>query len=260
MSYIRYTEEKRSCTVDGQKIRGILYRPQQLGRIPLAVCSHGFASSHQRLVHYGAALARHGIAAYMIDYRGGSPTSISDGQTTDMTVMTEAADLLAVVAHVRTWDFVDPDQIVLLGTSQGGFASAIAAARIAPPIKALILIYPAFMLPDDVHREFASLEDIPDVVFYRQQMNVGRPYFADLWDYDPYAETTSYTGPVLIVHGTQDTVVPPVYSKRAARAYRNAQLKFIDGAEHGFSGASMAETAEDILIFLRHLGLVHCRS
>ena len=50
---------------------------------------------------------------------------MSDGSTTQMSVMTEVSDLEAVLAAAKSWDFVDADRIILNGFSQGGIVSAI---------------------------------------------------------------------------------------------------------------------------------------
>lgn len=251
-----YQTYREMYAVDGQAVRGVVFRPDRAGRMPLVICSHGFGSSHRRLARYGDALARHGLAAFMLDFRGGSVESISDGKTTDMTVLTEVQDIQTAVEEVRRWGFVDPEQIVLLGTSQGGLASALAAARILPAVRALVLIYPAFMLPDDVHREFSSLESIPDTVFYRSIMSVGRKYFEVLWDLDVYGQAAAYAGPVLIIQGTKDDVVPPEYSVRAARIYENAELNFVAGGRHAFEGEAMTEAILDTVRFLRSIGVI----
>jgi len=57
---------------------------------------------------------------------------------------------------------------------------------------------------------------------------------ADVIDMDPYAEIKPYQGPVLIVHGTKDSIVKPDYSLQAQRAYPNARLHIIEGGAHGF--------------------------
>ena len=54
---------------------------------------------------------------------------------------------------------------------------------------------------------------------------------------EPYREISPYTGPVLIVHGTKDDLVRPEYSRRAAAAYKNAELFMIEGGAHGFGQA-----------------------
>lgn len=60
--------------------------------------------------------------------------------------MTEVADLNAVVDMIKTLDFVDTDNIFLLGRSQGGFVSALTAAQREDDIQGMVLFYPAFVI------------------------------------------------------------------------------------------------------------------
>ncbi|MBD5560476.1 MAG: alpha/beta fold hydrolase [Clostridia bacterium] len=244
------------CSVGSQTIRGVLMRPETGCKGPLLICSHGYGGTHASVVPYAEAAAQQGIAAYAFDFRGGGTQSASDGATTDMSVMTEVGDLEAVLAQAADWPFVDPSRIVLLGASQGGYVSAVAAARRSAAVAALILLYPAFVAGDDMHRKFASLDAIPEKLVYRNGLEVGRRYFADLWDYDPYAEIGGYGGPVLIIHGTEDSVVPLSYSERARSVYPRAELRLIRGGEHGFRGPQLTDSEADVLTFLRQLGFL----
>ena len=47
-----------------------------------------------------------------------------------MTVLTEAADLEAVIRYAQAQPESDPDHLILMGCSQGGFVSAMVAARL----------------------------------------------------------------------------------------------------------------------------------
>lgn len=248
-SNVNRTEQ--DCCIGGQTIRGFLYRPDSPGKLPLVICSHGFGATSEREAPYAQALAEHGMAAYAYDFRGGAAGSRSDGDTTDMSVMTEVADLQAVLAAAEDWDFVDASRIVLLGASQGGYVSAVTAAREAGKIAALVLLYPAFVAGDDMHKAFRSLDEVPAKVFYRNQLEVGYRYFADLWNYDPYGEIGRYTGPVLIIHGTADPVVPVSYSESARDVYEDAVLKLIPGGGHGFNPEDRGKALADIMEFLQ---------
>lgn len=254
-SYAVSTHEQ-NCTLGGQTIRGVVFRPEAADRAPLVICSHGFASTWERLKPYAQALAEHGAAAYAFDFRGGGDASASDGATTDMSVMTEAADLEAVLRQAESWPFVDSGRVVLLGASQGGYVSAVVAARPAASVAALILLYPAFVAWDDMHKAFGSLDKVPENVFYRERLQVGRRYFADIWDCDPYAEIGHYGGPVLIIHGTCDSVVPVSYSERARSVYPDAELILIKGAGHGFSGRALADSIHEVIHFLEQRRIV----
>lgn len=46
-----------------------------------------------------------------------------------MSVITETGDLNAVIEQVKNWDWVDKENIFLIGESQGGCVSALVAAK-----------------------------------------------------------------------------------------------------------------------------------
>lgn len=48
---------------------------------------------------------------------GGGGGTMSDGDTTEMSVMTEVSDLEVILEAAAGWDFVDTDKMALLGTS-----------------------------------------------------------------------------------------------------------------------------------------------
>lgn len=69
-----------------------------------------------------------------------------------------------------------------MGTSQGGTVSAIDAARHKDVIEGVILLYPAFLIYDEIHRRFDLLDNVPDYFFFRW-ITLGRIYAEDIWDY-----------------------------------------------------------------------------
>lgn len=225
-------------------------------RFPLVIISHGLGNTHTSGASYAQLLAQNGYAAYVFDFRGGSVSgNQSDGDSTSMSVMTEADDLEAVIAAAQSWDFVDTSNIVLMGGSQGGMVTAVVAARNPQAAKAVILLYPALSIVDDTHARFTSLDDIPQEYSLFGWLTVGRNYSADIWDYDVYNEIGNYTGPVLIVHGANDSIVDISYSEQAAQTYADAELHEIEGAGHGFTGSAFDEACGYILDFLAvHVG------
>ena len=66
-----------------------------------------------------------------------------------MSVLTETKDLKAVIEYVRNLSYTDSEKILLMGCSQGGFVSALVAAKNNFPIEKLVLFYPALCIPDD---------------------------------------------------------------------------------------------------------------
>lgn len=226
------------CWRDGLTIRGTEYRPAG-DDLPIAIVSHGFMAFQDTVRHYAKELARLGYCAYCFDFCGGSVVKgKSDGKTTEMSVLTEVQDLDAVINYTRSLPYTRND-LLLMGCSQGGFVSALAAANKPETVQKLVLFYPALCIPDDARAGkmmFARFDpkNIPEQINCGP-MKLGRCYPTDVVDMDPFLEISKYSGPVLIVHGTSDKIVGLEYSQRAQSTYSNAELKIIRNGGHGFS-------------------------
>ena len=253
-----YETRDLDVTSQGQTLPGRLYVPAADAAVPLVICSHGLCSAPDDVAPVAQALARLGLAAYCPSFRGGGPGSVGD--MTRMSVMTEVADLEAVLTAARTatggWEVVDPGRIVLLGQSQGGEVSAVTAARHPEQVAGLVLWYPAFSITDTLHSLYTSLDAVPqDYSFLGCAL--GRVYAQDMWDYDVYTEIAGYTAPVLIVHGSDDLVVPYRYSERARTTYPDAELVRIDGAGHGFDeGPQEQQALAATVSYLQRVGVI----
>lgn len=233
-----------SCQRDGLTIRGYEYRPQG-ENLPIAIVSHGFMANLMTVKHYAQFLADMGYVAFCFDFNGGSVMmGKSDGKTTDMSVLTEVSDLCAVIEYAKGLDYTDSSNILLMGCSQGGFVSALAAAKLKNQIDKLVLFYPALCIPDDARSGkmmWAKFDphNIPEIVKCGP-MKLGRCYMADVIDMNPFDEIKGYEGDVLIVHGTADKIVAQHYAEEAKRAYLarkqgSVKLHFIEGGKHMFS-------------------------
>lgn len=237
------TERFFECQRDGLTIRGIEYKPEG-ENLPVAIVSHGFLMWRDTVRDYTRLLSRLGYAAYCFDFCGGSipGKSHSDGENWEMSPMTEAEDLEAVIRYVRSLPYTGED-LLLMGASQGGFVSALTAAKPENQVSKLVLFYPAFCIPDDARAGkmlFARFdpENIPERINCGP-ITLGGCYPASVIKMDPYQEIVKYEGPVLIVHGTKDAIVNVEYAKRAYEVYGadKAQLVIIEDGEHGFKGA-----------------------
>lgn len=244
------TEGNFECKRDGLTIRGTEYRPMG-ENLPIAIVCHGFMAWQDTVKHYAQLLAEIGYAAYCFDFNGGSVMkSKSEGKTTEMSVLTEVKDLEAVIEHLRTLPYVNQDRILLMGCSQGGFVSAMVAAKNKYPIEKLSLFYPALCIPDDARAGKMMMAKIdPDNVpetFRCGPMKLGKCYVEDAKNIDSYEKIKDYNGQVLIVHGTADQIVNLDYSYRAVEAYKATKpadmdedkrvcLHIIEGGAHSFS-------------------------
>lgn len=246
-----YTTQELPAQVDGHVIYGEIYIPDGAGEpMPAVIFSHGYGGTHSIGAPYAQALAEKGFVVYCYDFRGGSNASRSDGSPLEMSVFTEKADLEAVLSLIRSLDYVDGERIFLMGTSQGGMVSAMAGAAHPEKVRGMMLLYPAFCIPENARAQFSTLENVPEQVSFFSWLTVGRRYVEDVWEYDVYADVAAYEKNVLILHGDQDGIVDIAYSQRAIEAYPAAELKVIQGAGHGFSDGNFDLAMDYILDYL----------
>ncbi len=255
MNLMGIVHEEFSCYRDGLKIRGSMFRPKGAGPFPTIVVSHEFMLNRLTTLQYAIMFARMGYAAFCYDFNGGGTISQSEGKTTDMSVLTEVADLKAVIDYVGKQSYTDMNNFNLMGCSQGGFVSALVAAELGEDfVKKLVLFYPALSIPDDANKGTIITarfdpRDVPDRLFCGLIV-VGKQYATDTMDMDPFEVISKYRGPVLICFGTKDHIVDYSYGVRAYEAYKAADeaavasgeldkmplvwLDSIKNGEHGF--------------------------
>lgn len=264
MKKTRLTVTDFACTRGGLTIRGKEYRGEG-ERLPICVVSHGFMANMASVRQYAVAAAEEGYAAYIFDFCGGCVVGASDGEMTDMTVLTEVEDLHAVVDFARSVPGNDPRRVTLMGASQGGFVSALLAAVLGREIERLVLLYPALCIPDDARAGKNLMfrfdpAHVPDVMT-AGPIRLGGNYVRTMLEVDPFAAIKLYPGPVLILHGTKDNIVRLSYSERVRDAYnetdpRRCQLAVLEGAGHGFDRRTDAAALEIIRPFLEGMSLI----
>lgn len=164
---------------------------------------------------------------------------ISSGEFTDGTISRWADDIGRVI------DALTDGPIVLFGSSMGGWASLLTAIT-RPEIKALILINPApdftekmvYASWDEARREML-LED--DVVY--EPSDYGEPYaysralIEDGRTRQILDAPIDFIGPVRILQGEQDSVVPWEYSYKIMGAVTSEDMRFtlVKGGDHSLS-------------------------
>ena len=253
-------KNKFHCSREGLTIGGTEYRPEG-DHLPIAIVSHGFMANQKSVRHYAKLLASMGYASYCFDFNGGSAVkSKSSGKTVDMSVLTEVKDLEAVISYAKERSYTNSEQIVLMGCSQGGFVSALEAAKGQENIQKLILFYPALCIPDDARAGsmmFARFDPKnPPEVINCGPMKLGKCYPLAVMDMNPFEEIKKYQGNVLIVHGTADKIVNVDYAKRAKEAYleensnREVRLELIENGAHGFARKNDKMAMEMVKEFL----------
>lgn len=236
--------EKRefSCYRGNKKIRGTVFMPVGQTDLPMAVVCHEFMTNRLFSYPYAMALAKSGCAAFCFDFCGGGIVCGSDGDSRDMSVLTEIEDLKSVIAFAKEQRYTSDEPLLLMGCSQGGLVAALTAAALSEKIGGLVLQYPALSIPDAARKgEMLWMSFDPGNVPEEMRsgpMRIGRQYATDVMDIDTLPTITRYTGKVLILHGDKDTLVNISGSQAAAEAYEAAgadvRFQIIPGGKHIF--------------------------
>lgn len=246
-----YTTRDQWIERPGGRIYGQLFVPKDAtAPLPVVICSHFFGGTHRNSAEWARLMAASGLVAYAFDYCGSTLASHSTGVSTlEMSIKTEAQDLSCVHDAIRALPEVDSAHVYLLGQSQGGAVSAMVADERPADIAGLFLLYPAFVIHDEMCARFGSPSEVPETFSHWQTL--GRAYAVDAMAYDHY-EHMGYTGPVHIWHGDRDGIVPLAYAERAARTYPSATLEVVRGAGHGFYERDQRRIAQAISESIKH--------
>ena len=241
---------------DGKKIYGRLHLPGTLSvidRYPLVILCHGLGANMSETEPYAVKFAANGIAAFAFDFIGGGEDIKSDGKMTEMSVLTEAEDLNVVIDELSRQPLIDKKHIFLMGQSQGGYvATYIAAERVFSDVQVtgLIACYPAYVLEEDARKRVEAAGAVQDTEQI-MEFTVGRVYTEDALKTDIYDDMMHYTGEVLLMHGTEDPVVPISCSEEALNCFPRAELIRVEGAGHGFFDADEEFCAEQAIQFVK---------
>ena len=230
---------------DTNRIYGVMYyNPVTSKKQPAVILSHSSSLTHEAMRGYASAIAKMGYAAYCFDFCGGSDKSKSGGSTDDMTVFTEVEDLRAVVKTVKSLGYVEPSEVYLLGSSQGGLVSALLADECPDDFAGMILFYPAFNIPEMVSKftgfgNWGDFGDFGNWGDFGSMMSMSEKYINSIKDFDVWSHIGKFPKPVCIIHGTADIIVPISNSEKAVGLYPSATLNKIEGANHGFNAANL---------------------
>ena len=194
-------------TTDGLDLKAWFAEPQPDGGTPLVVVFPGNAGTRADRVPLGSRLAESGLGVLLVDYRGygGNPG-----------IPSESGLALDARAAVRFLAAVAPDRPVVLFGESLGSAVAIELAVDEPPA-ALILRSP-----------FTSVADMAGELFSRNP-----PQFLLRDRYPSDERIGSVAAPVLVIAGSDDSVVPPAQSRELYNlAQEPKEFVEVPGADH----------------------------
>ena len=241
-----YTVKEYDFDSNGKDIYARAFVPDASGRVPLVIFSHGLGANARHEEEVQKTLAKAGIAVFSFEFAGGSSSAapMSEGLTTEMSVLTEVQNLKDAIRIASGLEYADPQKIYLMGSSQGGLVTALTAEEVTN-IQGLFLFYPAFSLPDDIRSSFPKLDEVPET-FNLLGTKIGKKYITDIYDMDPYANLEKLGMPVHIYHGKDDNIVPLTASQKAMKRLKDARLTTLEDTGHALTPDQQAQIGFEI--------------
>ena len=241
-----YTVKEYDFDSNGKDIYARAFVPDVEGRVPLVIFSHGLGANVEHEEEVQKTLAKAGIAVFSFEFAGGSSSAapMSEGLTTEMSVLTEVQNLKDAIRIASGLEYADPQKIYLMGSSQGGLVTALTAEEVTN-IAGLFLFYPVFSLPEDIRSSFPKLDEVPET-FNLLGTKIGKKYITDIYDMDPYANLDELTMPVHIYHGKDDNIVPLTASQKAMKRLKDARLTTLDDTGHALTPQQQAQIGFEI--------------
>ncbi|MCK6255490.1 alpha/beta hydrolase [Fictibacillus sp. KIGAM418] len=236
--------------INGLTLRGMAHKPESDGssKSPVAILFHGITGSkiddHFLLVRYARELAKQGIGCVRFDFSGSGE---SDGSFSEMTFSGEVHEGIEIVNFVKKLDWVDSTKVMLVGHSMGGAVAAQVAKEIPNDIHKVCLWAPAGNMNKLAASYFEKYPKLPNGNVDLNGLELGRGFYEDLKNRNLYHEITSYTNPVMIIHGTEDEAVPHEYGQRYYDTYVNNDrgIHLMEGVDHVFGRLSWIDELFD---------------
>ena len=205
-------------------------------KCPLVILIHGFTghSEEPHIIAVSKAINETGAAVLRVDMYGHGK---SDGTFREHTLFKWMTNAMTVIDHAGKLPFVT--DLYLCGHSQGGLTVMLAAAMKHEVIRGIIPMSPAIMIPEmarkgDLLGIAFDPDNIPEQLILENGNELNGNYIRAAQMIRVEDAIARYTGPVLLIHGDADDVVPYHYSEEAAGAYRNAQLVRIPDDNHHY--------------------------
>lgn len=214
-------------TKDGLYVASAIRKPKGSGRYPAIIFFHGAPGGRgmDELVSWSRGdtggpvwerFLREGYVTVVADYRGGSRTALMAPGA-----ITPVDDALAIVEHVKSLPYVDPNRVTLFGGSLGGYVVLGLLSRVQ--VDSAILGAPAAMM-------FLGMRPSSDAG--------GAEAYKDL-KVDPAVARKNIEpvhARILILVGTADRLQPVavLLHDQLAAAGKSVRLEIYENGYHGF--------------------------
>ncbi len=227
------------------EIPAIMTSPEGTAAVPGVILLHGSASHKNEVgdlyLRLAEQLANNGIASIRIDFAG---TGDSPVDYTHYTLKTAVRDAEVALAFLRSQPQVDDHRIGVVGFSQGGLIAQLLLAQ-QPGIKSFVAwssvasdgIGPFADMFETLYMTAKREGQVEQQFAWRPPLSISYEWFEQVMANQSLSGMAEYTGSVLAIAGSNDTVVPPTAATRLIVASGSdvARAVIIKGADHIFN-------------------------
>lgn len=200
----------------------------------LVLLGHGVTGNKDRpfIVTLAEALAAAGVNALRFSFAG---NGASGGKFTDATISKEVADLGSVLDAYAGWN------VCYIGHSMGGAVGVLRASQDAR-IRLLVSLAGMVRTAAFAQREFGMVKPNEGFMWDDEKCPLSQAYMDDLTAIGTVLDAApKIKVPWLLVHGTEDDVVPIQDSRDILiRAGRDVKFIALRGSNHVFAGEHTA--------------------
>ena len=226
-------------------IPAIMTSPEGTAVAPGVILLHGSASHKNEVgdlyLRLAEQLASNGIASIRIDFAG---TGDSPVDYTHYTLKTAVRDAEVALAFLRSQPQVGAHRIGVVGFSQGGLIAQLLLAQ-QPDIKSFVAwssvasdgIGPFADMFETLYMTAKREGQVEQLFAWRPPLTISYEWFEQVMANQSLSGMAEYTGSVLAIAGSNDTVVPPTAATRLIVASGSdvARAVIIKGADHIFN-------------------------
>ncbi|MEM2153775.1 MAG: alpha/beta hydrolase [Nitrososphaeria archaeon] len=232
-----------SFSCEGEKVAGMLHVPNKIPAPTIIFC-HGFTGNrieaHRLFVYAARELCNKGFTVLRFDFRG---CGESEGSYNSITISDEVKDLGSAVDFLYNRNEVLKEKIGVVGLSLGGVVSILRTAE-DERIKAVC----TWSSPGDLKDMESRIKNMFGEINLNRLLlkshidlpsgdRIGRKFIIDALKHNVLKSVSKISPrPILIVHGTNDQLVPITH---AEKLYENAlepkEKYYIEGSDHTYN-------------------------
>jgi alpha-beta hydrolase superfamily lysophospholipase len=229
--------ERFELDVEGDRLVGLVHRPKEDSGACIIAC-HGLASYKDSNKYLTLAARGNDIGASVVrfDFRG---LGESEGDFQDSNVTRRLKDLGVVMDHVEK---LGHRSMALFGSSLGGYVALLKTSA-DPRVQCLVAIATPFQMVELLEARSRSVGVHEPAGSTAEEL--GEAFVEDLKKNDErMPEAVGLVkAPTLIMHGSEDQVVPFVHAKRIAKGMNcERSMVMVAGADHVFSDPDHLDT------------------